>query len=94
MSACCDAESGRKTPTWVGRIREILAWMLPSAVLVLVPKCPACVAAHVALWTGVGLSLPTANYVRWTLLLLCVASLLCLTVKRLRRVGTIFSGSK
>jgi hypothetical protein len=64
MSACCDAVSDRKTPTWVRSVREIFAWALPSALLVLVPKCPACLAAYVTLWTGLGLSLSTATYVR------------------------------
>jgi hypothetical protein len=87
MSACCDAAGDRRAPTWVRRIREILAWVLPSAILVLVPKCPACLAAHVTLWTGLGLSLSTATYLRWLLLLLCVASLLLLILKRLGSHG-------
>ncbi len=65
MSACCDAANYRKTPTRLRRAREVFAWALPSAILVLVPKCPACLAAHVTLWTGLGLSLATATYLRW-----------------------------
>jgi hypothetical protein len=57
----------------------------------MVPKCPACLAAYVALWTGIGLSLPTATYVRWLLLFLCAASLLFLIVQRWDRVRLIFS---
>jgi hypothetical protein len=91
MSACCDAASDRKTPSWVRRVREIFAWVLPSVILVLAPKCPACLAAHVMLWTGLGLSLSTANYLRWVLLFLCAASLLFLIVKRLDRIGANFS---
>ena len=91
MSACCTAASDWKTPRWVRRVRETFAWVLPSAILVLVPKCPACLAAHVTLWTGFGLSLSTATYLRWVLLFLCVASLLFLIVERLDRIGTIFS---
>src|SRR5271156_6547186 len=91
MSACCDAARDRKTPTWVRRVREIFAWVLPSAVLVLVPKCPACLAAHLTFWTGLGLSLSAATYLRWTLLFVCVASLLFLIVKRLNRTGAIFN---
>ena len=90
MSACCDAASDRKTPRWVRRVREIFAWGLPSALLVLVPKCPACLAAHVMLWTGLGLSLSAATYLRWVLLILCVASLLFLIVKRLNRIRAVF----
>src|SRR5260370_11433802 len=64
MSAYCDAASDRKTPTWVRRVREICAWVLPNAILGLVPKCPACLAAHVTLSTVLGLSLSTAPYLR------------------------------
>jgi hypothetical protein len=80
MSTCCDDDRGWKTPTWARRVRAIFAWALPSAILVLVPKCPACLAAHVMLWTGLGLSFSTATYLRWVLLYLCVASLLFLIV--------------
>jgi hypothetical protein len=90
MSACCDAAIDRKAPTWVRRIRGILAWVLPSTILMLVPKCPACLAAYMALWTGLGLSLSTATYLRWALLFVCVASLLFLIAKRLDRIGAIF----
>ncbi len=85
MSACRDAASDRKKPTGGRRVREILAWLLPSACLVLVPKCPACLAAHVTLWTGLGLSLSTATSLRWMLLFLGVASLLVLIAERLDR---------
>ena len=90
MSACCEAARDRNSPPWVRRVREILAWALPSAILVLVPKCPACLAAHVMLWTGLGLSLSTATYLRWMLLFLCVASLLFLIVKSLNRIRGVF----
>jgi hypothetical protein len=43
----------------------------------------------VALWTGLGLSLSTATYLRWLLLSGCVASLLFLVVKRLDRLGRL-----
>jgi len=94
MSACCHAARDRKTPTWARRIREMFAWVLPRALLVLVPKCPACLAAYVALWTGLGLSLSTATYLRWALLFLCVASVLFLIVKRLNRIGVLLSHFK
>jgi hypothetical protein len=85
MSHCCEsANSGKFTPL-TPKVREFLAWLLPSAVLVVVPKCPACLAAYVALWTGLGLSLTTAANLRWAMVLPCVASLLFLSVKRLSR---------
>ena len=85
MSACCGAASGRRTRTCARGIREMFSWVLPSAVLLLVPKCPACLAMHVTLWTGLGLSISTATYLRWALLVLGVASLLFLMVDRLDR---------
>ena len=60
-----------------------VAWALPSATLLLMPKCPVCLAAYVALWTGVGLSLHAAAYLRWTLLALSTLTLLSLAVKHL-----------
>ena len=91
MSACCAAARDRKTPSWARRVGEVFAWILPSAMLVLVPKCPACLAAYVTLWTGLGLSFTTATYLRWALLLLCITSLLFLIVERLNRIGAIIS---
>ena len=89
MRACCDAASDRDTATWMRRVREVSAWVLPSAGLVLMPKCPACLAAYVALWTGLGLSLTMAFYLRWGLLFLCVTALLFLITRRLVRMGAI-----
>lgn len=91
MNGCCGADGGRKSSTGARRLREISVWGLPSILLVLVPKCPACLAAYVALWTGIGLSLSAAAYLRWAMLLLCVAALLFLLVKRLGRMRVIFS---
>jgi hypothetical protein len=91
MSACCHAAGNRTTPTWVRRGRAILGWILPSAVLVVVPKCPACLAAHVALWTGLGLSLSMATYLRWALLFVCISTLLFLIWQQRDRIKAILS---
>jgi hypothetical protein len=94
MNACCAARGIHKTPAWVRRIRAAFAWFLPGTTLILLPKCPACLAAHLTLWTGLGLSLAAATYLRWALLFLCVASLLFLIVERLDRVRAIFRAFK
>jgi hypothetical protein len=94
MSACCDTASGRTTPRWLRRVREIFTWVLPGTILMLVPKCPACVAAYVALLTGLGVSHSTAAYLRWAALFGCGALLVFLIVERLHRMMAIFSHSK
>ena len=91
MSACCRAADCPKIPTRLRRFREVFAWVVPSTILVLVPKCPVCLAAYVTLWTGLSLSLATATYLRWTMLFVCIASLLFLIVERLDRIrGHLF----
>jgi hypothetical protein len=61
----------------------IAGWVVPGAVLALLPKCPACVAAYVLLWTGVGLSIPAAGVLRVTLIGACIAVLGVLAIRRI-----------
>ena len=82
---CCTKPKAPHAPKWARRCIELGAWMAPGILLVLMPKCPACVAAYIALGTGIGVSMPTASYLRVSLLIICVASLLFLAVRRVRR---------
>jgi hypothetical protein len=55
--------------------REATRWIAPGLGLVLIPKCPACVAAYVAAITGAGISMPMAARLRLGLLVACVSAL-------------------
>jgi hypothetical protein len=67
------------------RAVDLVAWILPSAILALIPKCPICLAAYIALWTGIGLSISAAIYLRASLVVLSVGLLLYLVVRNLCR---------
>ena len=54
---------------------RFLRWAAPGAVVALMPKCPACLAAYVALGTGLSLSFPMAQALRTGLLALSLAAL-------------------
>src|ERR1700758_4432428 len=101
MSAngCCKAagEAGQETTekrifggnppklTFVRRFLENAGWIVPCAILAVLPKCPACVATYAVIGTGVGLSLSATTYLRALLVALCVMSLAYLVARRMRR---------
>ena len=71
--------AGRRGTTAAG-------WVLPSAVMVLMPKCPACVVAYVAIATGAGISVSMAAHLRLLVLVMCAVTLVWLAAKPLLRV--------
>ena len=75
MKACCIKRRGT----------EAASWLLPSSLLILMPKCPLCLAAYVAAATGLGLSVPAAAGLRTALIVLCIASLAFLAARLLLR---------
>jgi len=88
---CCEiktraGDNGRRPAPGL-RLRrggEIAGWIVPSVTLALLPKCPLCVAAYVAVATGIGISLPVATHLRAMLVVMCVASLVFIAARRLR----------
>lgn len=68
-----------------GRTARGITWVGASATLVLLPKCPACLAAYVAIVTGIGLPLAVATSIRWALIVMCVVVLGWLSVPLMTR---------
>jgi hypothetical protein len=74
---CCKAGQNWR---WSG-VREVA----PGVLLVLMPKCPLCLAGYLSVATGIGISFTTAKYLRIALIALCVGSLAFFLVRRLLR---------
>ena len=68
-----------------GRGAEVAGWVVPGAALALLPKCPACLAAYVAVATGLGVSLPTAASIRTAVVIASVAVLTFVAARRVIR---------
>src|SRR5208282_6791480 len=86
------AHGGPRLRTLARRGREVAGWIVPSSILALLPKCPACLAAYFAIGSGVGISVSTAIYIRTGLVILCVASLSYFAVSRGRRFMARLTG--
>jgi hypothetical protein len=83
MSAStCGCTHPARPTTLARRCATATSWALPTAVLALLPKCPMCVAAYVAAFTGASISIPAASHLRTAAIAVCVASLLFLILRK------------
>ena len=78
--SCCEAR-----PSRVRRSLGAAGYVVPSAILVLLPKCPACIVAYLAMGAGIGVTMTTAATLRMVLLVLCVACLGFVAARQVRR---------
>ncbi|HWF06178.1 MAG TPA: hypothetical protein VHA06_20995 [Candidatus Angelobacter sp.] len=99
MNACCTSASGKSAARVAKdgpsvsspRVRRSLIltrWSLPAVILLLIPKCPACLAAYIAVGTGLSLSVAAAFYLRGLLIAVCVALILFNVLWLMRKMRT------
>ena len=86
-SCCCQRKSpiGVEAPQqkiWLRRVRGVAGWIVPSALLALIPKCPMCLAVYVALCTGFTMSGSSAHILMRALNALCIGTLALCVVRR------------
>jgi hypothetical protein len=68
--------------TWLRRSRGVAGWLVPGALLALMPKCPLCLAGYLALCSGITLSYSSAHILMRTLTTLCIGTLALCVVRR------------
>lgn len=74
-SATRAADGGARPSSGKHRGFALAKCSLPTLVLALLPKCPACFAAYLALGTGLSVSVAEASFLKTLLIGICVASL-------------------
>jgi hypothetical protein len=68
MNDCCRAQ-----PSEFGSaLASFISVFLPSAVFLMIPKCPLCIAVYVAAGTGIGISVSTASGIRVSVAIVCI----------------------
>lgn len=67
------------------RSKDYIKMAVSAFIFVLIPKCPVCLAGYIALGTGLGISLTTATYIRFGLIIACALSLLYFVFKQISR---------
>jgi hypothetical protein len=69
-------------PRLLRKIWKGTHWLVPSLLLVFIPKCPMCIVAYVALFTGIGISVAAAHWIQLLLWALCLLSFAYLAFTR------------
>jgi hypothetical protein len=83
---CCQQDSNVAAAgrSWTRAARRASSWIVPGILLAAMPKCPLCLAAYVALFTGFGISLAAAKFAWWSVAIGCIAVLAYLAVNTAR----------
>src|SRR5882672_5629569 len=74
------SDVGNRATGFLRRVWRGIQWLFPATLLVLMPKCPICVAAYFALFTGIGISVSTGRWIQILMVVFCLTSLGYLSV--------------
>ncbi|HEY3456586.1 MAG TPA: hypothetical protein VGK64_18550 [Bryobacteraceae bacterium] len=83
---CC--MGGAASRRLARRLSRAAASILPGAAVVLLPKCPLCLAAWLTAATGIGFSAAGATWARGALVMFWIAVLLLVVMSIVRRFAT------
>ena len=89
---CCQKNrsvraAARHQESWLLRARGVTGVIVPSTLLALLPKCPMCLAAYVALGTGFTVSCTSAQILMRALTVLCFGTLALCVARRIVNYG-------
>src|SRR5215471_14852031 len=80
--SCSHKLTGNKNSSkFFSRSINAVKLAMPVIGYALIPKCPLCLAGYIAFATGIGLSVTTATYLRFALVIICVLSITYFGVK-------------
>lgn len=82
ISSAPSPRDEKRQTSLLRRVRRSAEWLFPATLLVLIPKCPLCVAAYFALFTGIGITVSTARWIQNLMLVFCLTSLAYLVVRK------------
>lgn len=88
-SSCCRAVRKRRTSLPASPFRrgaEIAGAFVSAVTLIVMPKCPMCLAAYLALATGIGVSVSAASQLRTAILAASFLILIFLAMKYLIQI--------
>ena len=83
---CCEPQSAachRSAARYWRRWRSSGSCVGSGVMLLLLPKCPVCIAAYLTVWIGAGIAAPIAGHLRFAMAAIFVVSLVFLLTRRL-----------